>query len=260
MRQFLGLSLLLNLLVALQVEGQSAEKLSSDEGRRFAQRHIIWEDPSVQITAAFIPQAVLEKVAIEDLPLERFAKESLALEALFRETGVGHQDKPYPPCGEPRHFSFTPLKEEEKRSLEAIALDWDPSVVVVRVNGQEVGWNTLEGGRTLNRGIIEEVVRSKEGMEKGREIRFFTPSADFLAAGIRWCSSLFPQAHRTEIGDYLLLIGWHESRIKGIFTVGRYFPIVGGMVGLQPYNDIRDNRERPLAELIGTIRQRESPR
>lgn len=248
------------MLFAPELLAQANKFLPKDEGRHFADERIIWNDPLRPGTSpAFIPKIVLDRVALEDLPLLSPYREDLMLQAEFRQSGRGHGDRPYPVCGAPRHFQLEPAKKEHQRILEEIALEWEPSILVGRIVAQEEGWNILHGALVLNTVRISETLQGNEGLLTAMTIRFASNGADFTAAGIRWCSKVFPGAYSPQLDDDVLLIG-SNTPASGIFNHERYFRVREGVIELQPYSDIRDNRARPLAEFVDLVRRaRENP-
>jgi hypothetical protein len=228
-------------------------RLEGAVATEFAERRLVWNDPVLRGVAAFIPQEVLDRVAIEEIPVDRREQESLKVQFRHRREGIGPMGKPFPDCDPSEHFRYELRPEDKPRPLEEIALEGDPTVVTVRVEHQEIGWNIRKGVLTLNKARVVEIIRSKESLQAGTEISFFTFGGDFVAAGVRFCSDAFKDAHLPGPGDQVLLIGWKDPA-NGIFGAKNFFLIDNGVLLPQPYRDIKGNRQRPLAEFIESLR------
>lgn len=222
--------------------------------REELRERLIWTSEE-GTSALFLPEQVLNEVALEELPITGVDRSVLKdLVERFRKLPPGY-------CSSARE-ELKQGSADETLPLADFVADFK-GAFVAEVISIEKGW-TPWGWDVSSLAVVrvQQTVHDREGVvpENGAEVGLLFRGGTLQYHGVTICEKPIEGLYRPEVGDQILVAGsgWPDSRF---FNGRAVFPIDGGMVQPVPYASITAGEVPRLVEsLREEIRRQEVQR
>ncbi len=203
-----------------------------------ARDEIIWHDQERK-APLLLPEAVLTKVALVDLPVPSTVRDSITMWISFvRDWRSPATGMPYPECTSARRpYSKTPVPEEEQTTLEETVEEVAVSIFVV-VDKVTKGYWPDEGIYQYNEYTVLKVLKGadfRNNPMKGGA--FLSDGGEIVIDGTRLCTLPSVYQEQPRPGETYLLIGAPGE--NGIFHEHYYFRVTNGQIDWFDYRSLR---------------------
>ena len=220
------------------------------------EERVLWMDAE-KTRVMFVPQALFDRLLLEDLPLDERSREKLSY--LIRNQRA-LRSAPYDPLG-PRFqecASRTHNDPEEEPWPSAVPM---PALISPRqasfvgtVVAVVVGWDAwYQDPAIAVYFAVEEVLHDRLGhLRVGEVVATHDLGGTIVVDGEEICTHRPRAFHQPAVGDQMLVAGEHFPS-PPFFNAGLWLPIEDGKVLPQPIGTLRDRTPRDLEDLRAAL-------
>lgn len=216
-----------------------------------------------QPIATFVPRGVMERTALESLPLDKSARVGLRRQttdsrelraSLKANRGIELPECELPPGGPPMSVS-----EELGTPLDEWITTRDELSVLGSVVAVVDGWITATNQAAQLVYVQVDSVLYNDGerhVAEGALVSFLQYAGDFEVYGERICTQPYPDQYLAREGDMLLLSGTPRPHDTIAMSASVVFPVLERMIYPVPNGNVPWTEPFPISELRDGIAAR----
>lgn len=221
------------------------------------EERIIWDEER-RSQADFIPQALLDRYPLEELPLSDKQRERLISAIRMQDTTQGAPPgqwwKPMPRCSSIQHGGGS-APNSKAVSYADLILEHDTAVIAEIVN-IVTGWNTAwdRVARVVYFRVEDRLRDPQKALRDGQILTATLVGGEIWVNGVHLCTSESKDFRSKEIGDRWLLLGNLGQELKS-HEVRLLLPVADGYVLPQPIGRLKDREPLKLEVLEAQVEE-----